>query len=918
MTDLLVLLDGNALMHRAFHAVPRLTSPRGELVNATYGFTSMLLKALGEYRPRYAVAAFDTAAPTFRDRAYAEYKAHRGPSPEGLHDQFRRVRQILEAFHIPVVAVEGYEADDVLGTLTAQATERGLDVLLVTADTDVLQLVGPHVRVLATRRGLSDTVLYDEATVRQRFGLSPSQLVDFKALRGDPTDNVPSVPGVGDATATQLLQQYGSVEGIYENLGLLPSRLGEVLERHRETVRRNRALVAIRRDAPVALDLRAAEVAAFDRQAVVAIFHELGFRSLLDRLDRLELGQARNDGARRSRGLFDEPEAQTATRSNGPAPVEVVTTRQQLEALARQLASSSRVGLGALGTSVEPMRADLVGLGLATEDGRRWYVPVGHRTEGSLVPDQLSPRDVIAALGPALRDGHRLAGHDLKYDLVLLGRLGLDLPAPTCDTFLAGHLVEGGRTVGLRDLAYSRLGREVPPAKAMLGEGRQARTMDQVPVQQAAEYAGLATATALELCPLLDGELKAQDLWRVYAEIELPLVEVLATMERHGVAVDVPYLRELSRELYERIRALEEEAYQHVGHRFNLNSPQQLSQVLFEELRLPRKKKTRTGHGSTGAEVLEELRGTHPIVDVILEHRQLTKLKSTYVDALPLLVHPETGRIHTSFNQAVTATGRLSSSNPNLQNIPIRTELGRRVRRAFVPGEPGWKIVAADYNQIEFRILAHITQEPRLLEVFREGRDLHTATAAEVAGIEPDEVTPEQRRLAKVVGYGVLYGMSEFGLSQRTELSPAEAATYINQYFQRYPRVRAYQEQVLEELAERGYVTTLLGRRRSIPEIHSPVRAVREQARRMAVNAPIQGTAADLIKLAMVRLHRRLREEGLQARMILQVHDELVFEAPEREVPTLVPAVREIMSTAMDLTVPLVVDVKVGDNWDEA
>jgi DNA polymerase-1 len=936
MSKLLLAVDGNALVHRAFHALPPLTSPQGELVNAVYGVASMLLKALAELRPQYLVACFDTAAPTFRHGTYEAYKATRTHAPEGLHEQFARVYQLFEAFGAPIYRLDGYEADDLLGTLARQAVAHGLDVVILTGDLDALQLVGPHVRVLASRRGVSDTVLYDEAAVRARYGLTPAQIVDFKALRGDPSDNIPGVPGIGDKTAAKLLADYGDVGNLYAHLDDLPAKLQAQLAPYAEQVQQARRLAQIVTDLPVTLDLQAASLGHYQRARVAALFHELGFRSLLDRLPpALPVGCA--DGAvshpasaqsAAQPSLFDGPPPdgqREAASAAAPAsvetsdlapPVDLVTTPEALQALVGTLRASHGFALVAVADGPSAMRAALVGLALAPTAGVASYIPLGHRE----APAQLPVEQVVGALRPVLEDpAVAKRGHDAKFALVLLARHGVDVRGLQFDSMIAAYLLESSqRALTLRDLAYRKLGLELPSPKALLGEGRQARTMDTLPVEVVAAYAGQQATVINQLEPVLRRDLETNDLTGLYHDLELPLTRVLAIMERHGVLIDVPYLQELSRELHAQIQALEREIYALAGHPFNIGSPTQLSDVLFGQLGLkpPAGKRTKTGHISTNVQVLNELRGQHPIVELVLKMRQLTKLKSTYVDALPLLVHPETGRVHTSFNQTLTTTGRVSSSDPNLQNIPIRTELGRRVRQAFI-APPGCRLVGADYSQIELRILAHVTGEPALVEAFERGEDIHAATAARVFNIPIDQVTPDQRRIAKTINFGVLYRISDYGLATRLGLPHTEAAAIIREYFARYPSIKAYQEALLDQARRQGYVTTLLGRRRYVPELHAKHAVVRQTAERMAVNAPIQGTAADIIKRAMIAIQEHLEQHALRTKMILQVHDELVFEAPDDEVAALTPAVKRLMESAYPLRVPLEVEIKTGRHWGE-
>jgi len=914
MADTIVLIDGHALVFRAFHALPAFTSSKGELVNAVYGFTTMLFKAWKELKPRYVAAAFDTSAKTFRRESYEQYKATRGPQPEGIGHQFEYVFQLLDAMNIPVFRLEGYEADDLLGALAQQAEQQGVEVVILTGDMDALQLVGPHVRVLTSRRGFSDTVVYDEQAVRERFGLEPHQLVDFKALRGDSSDNIPGVPGIGDKTASRLLATYGSVEALYENLDSVPDKQRALLEPFREQVTMAKRLATIVRDLPVQLDLPAAELKSFERQRVLAMFHELGFRSLLDEIQKSMGGDGRAAPGGAQLTLFGEP----TERRTAPIPVDAVATLIQdkaaLGALVQRLRAAGRFALNVQSTGTAPMRSEVVGLGLAASPDDTCYIPMGH-AEGS----QLDWRTVQASLAPVLQDESIPKwAHNAKFHMTMLAGQGVQVKGLDFDTMIAAYLLESSqRALALRDLAWSKLQMELPTGATLLGTGKSATTMDRLPLEQCGSYACLEANAVCRLVTILAEELKTSGLDGLFREVELPLVPVLAGMERNGIAVDVPYLKGLSRELADRLGELEARIYQEAGHHFNINSTQQLAQVLYDELQLPRARKTRTGQSSTGAEVLEELRGTHPIVELILEHRQLQKLKSTYVDALPLLVNSKTGRVHTSFNQTVAATGRLSSSDPNLQNIPIRTELGKRVRRAFITGSKATCLLSADYSQIELRVLAHMTRDPTLVEAFSQDRDIHAATAAEVLDVPIEKVDADMRRIAKIVNFGVLYGMSEFGLSQQTGLPSEQAAAFIRRYFEEFQTVKAYQEGLLKEAVELGYVTTLLGRRRYIPELRNKIYAVRSAGQRMAINHPIQGGASDIVKIAMIQVQRFIDETNFNAMMVLQVHDELLFEVARDEIDAFAPQVCTIMESAMELAVPLKIDLKVGDNWEE-
>nr|MBA2450797.1 DNA polymerase I [Chloroflexota bacterium] len=826
------------------------------------------------------------------------------------------VYRLLDAMNIPVFKLDGYEADDLLGALSKQAVEHGLDVVILTGDMDALQLVNPHVRVLTSRRGFSDTVLYDEQAVRERYGFEPRQLPDFKALRGDTSDNIPGVPGVGDKTGSKLVATYGSVEALYEGLDELPAKQKTLLEPYRDQVMMAKKLATIVCDLPVTLDVERAELRSFERQRVVALFHELGFRSLLDTIEKsmgseLVAGQP-DDGQLDLFGkAADRPRPEPAAPSSGPVLVQDVAA---LDALVAQVQAAGACALNVQTTGTAAMRADVVGLGIAPSAEATFYVPVGHE-EGQ----QLGWELVRERLRPILEDeGIRKWAHNAKFHEIVLARHGVELRGLDFDSMIAAYLLESSqRALALRDLAWTKLQIELPAGSTLLGSGRSATTMDKLSIEQVGAYACGESQAVCHLVPILNGELRESGLEELFRDVELPLVPVLARMERNGIAIDVAYLHGLSGELAKRLGEIEEQMYALVGHHFNIGSTQQLSHVLYEELGLPRSRRTRTGQASTGAEVLEELRGAHPIVELVLEHRQLQKLKSTYIDALPLLVNPHTGRIHTSFNQTVAATGRLSSSEPNLQNIPIRTDLGKRVRKAFVPGAAETLLLSADYSQIELRIMAHVTRDPTLVDAFARGLDIHAATAAEVMDVPLEEVTADMRRVAKIANFGVLYGITEFGLQQQIGLPPEQGSRFIRQYFERFGTIKAYQDEVLREAEQRGYVTTLSGRRRYIPELQSRVHGVRSSGQRMAINHPIQGTASDIVKTAMIRVQYLIDEQRLRALMLLQVHDDLVFEIPRDEIGAFASGLRTIMEGAMALSVPLRVELKAGENWED-
>jgi DNA polymerase-1 len=909
----LVLIDGHALVYRAYFALPStMATAQGELTNAVFGFASMLLNVLRDEQPDYLAVTFDLGR-TFRHDDYVEYKANRAEMPDDLRMQFRRIDQLLEALDIPAYSAENYEADDVLAALARQAEARNVDTLIVTGDTDTFQLVGPHVRVLAPRRSFADTIVYDEAGIRERYGLEPEQLIDYKALVGDTSDNVPGVRGVGAKTATKLLQQYGTLEGIYDHLDEIKStRFRTALEEGRESALLSKHLVTIVYDVPVSLDLEACRVQEIDRQPVAELFRALEFRALLDRLP------AEGPPATGAQlPLFGGDEAAPA-REQAPVDYRVVDSQGALEAMLKELAGSQVLVVDVESTSTDAMNAELVGIAITDQEGKGYYVSVGHRGAANLDLPAVAKKLEPLMTDPSIEK----VAHNANYDLTVLAEHGLDVSPATCDTMIAEWLLNpGSRNLGLKNLAWNRLGVEMTPIDQLIGSGRKQTTMDQVPVDKAAPYACADVDMTLRLANQLQPELHDKALWPLFSEVEMPLVPVIVDMQRAGVKLDVEALAEMSRVLGNRLGELQGEIEGYVGHPININSTQQLSVALFDDmgLALPWMRRGKSGHYSTAADVLEKIRDSSPVVELILEHRQLSKLKGTYVDALPTLVNPRTGRVHTSYNQTGSVTGRFSSSNPNLQNIPIRTEQGREIRRAFV-AEEGWLLLAADYSQVELRVLAHISGDPAMLAAFARGEDIHASTAAAIYDVALDEVTPDQRRVAKMTNFAISYGVTGYGLAERTELALDEAEAFIQTYFLTYPRVKEYIDHTREQAQDRGYVETLLGRRRYFPELGTRSRVhqnVRQAAYRMAINAPIQGTAADILKVAMNRLWRELDVRGLRSRMILQVHDELVLEVPQGELAVVTPLIVDTMEGAYQLDAPLKVDAKVGQNWLE-
>ncbi len=919
MSPKLVLIDGHALAYRAFHALPLegFATRNGEPTNATYGFTSTLLHILQEQKPDYIAVCFD-AGHSGRDEIYSEYKAHRDRMPDEMRVQMERIRQIVQAFGIPIIEMSGVEADDLLGALARQAAEQGVETVIVTGDKDLLQLVAPGVKVFLAGRRLSDGMVYDEEAVRTRYGgLSPAQLRDFKALVGDKSDNIPGVAGVGEKTATDLLRRYGSLEAIYSHLDeVTPPRYREALEKNRDAAFLSQQLATIRTDLPVQLDLKSCTVHNYDRARVTELFRQLEFRSLLDRLP--PSGGAPSEGMARQLTLFEVPEKREPARRPAPTVAHIVRTPEELAALVERLSRAPAITFDTETTSENPMQADLVGLAFTDREGEGWYIPIGHRRG-----EQLPRERVLETLRPLLEDP-RLPkqAHHAKYDLTVLARCGIRVQGLAFDTMIAEWLTDpASHNLGLKSLAFIRLGVEMTTIQDLIGSGRKQITMAEVAIEDAAPYAAADVDMTYRLVRVLERELREKGHWDLFVNLELPLVDVLMEMEMAGVALDVPFLRRMSAELDARLQALEAEIQRMAGFPFNVNSGPQLAEVLFGVLRLPTQgvPKTPTGRYSLTAGVLESLQGAHPIIERILEHRELSKLKSTYLDALPALVNERTGRLHTSYHQTGTVTGRVSSSDPNLQNIPIRSPLGRQVRRAFI-AQPGWVLLSADYSQIELRVVAHISGDPGLIAAFQRGEDIHASTAAAIFEVPIDQVTSDQRRFAKQVNFGLIYGMSVQRLARDAGIPLGEAENFVNQYFGRFPNVREYLDRTLAQAKNRGYVETILGRRRYFPVLQS-VAPGQEQARRRAereaVNAPIQGSAADIIKLAMLHLSRALRERRLAARMILQVHDELVLEVPQDELPVVAPLVREVMESVYPLRVPLKVDLSAGPNWGE-
>ena len=971
----LMLLDGNGLIYRGYFALPPLTTSKGDLVNAVFGFCSIVLRGIQDLHPDYVAVAFDLQGPTFRHEQYAEYKATRQRMPDDLRDQFPKVREVVKALRIPVYELPGYEADDVIGTIVVDAERRGLDTTIVTGDLDMLQLVSDQTRLMTTRSGVENTILYDPARIRERYDLVPDQMIDYKALKGDPTDNIPGVPGVGEKTAAKLIREYGTLEALYDRIDeVKPDKLRDKLIENREAVFTGKGLTTIMRDLPVEFDLEAARLRDYDRETVIRLFREYEFRSLIERLPPMT-GESAGDAAEALRGVATDGSVPAARVAGAARPSGWGTARPvrppseggglqlslDFDALGRAggaalpdfagsdgpdgpLATSGGTVVSTEKLATEPTRSpassphDLPSaLAAAISDPSRIEVQRGDAIAalepwlgsqpavgiGLLLDDPRPRRGATVAFAIAGSDGRAVAvegpddaaalrrlldrlaipvvGHEVKP--LLVARIGDDPdadPTPVAfDTQIAAYVLNASlRSQTIADVVAEQLDLILPPVAELDAPAR----------------VGLEALSALAVRDQLERRLVDDGLDRLYREIELPLIAVLARMEATGVALDLDALRVLATEFATAISRLETEIYADVGHEFNLGSPKQLEQILFFELNLPKGKRTKTGF-STDASVLEDLRPAHPMIDKLLEWRIYTKLRSTYVDALPTLMAAD-GRLHTTFHQAVAATGRLSSSDPNLQNIPIRTPLGRRIRRAFVAGGDDLTLVAADYSQIELRILAHVSGDDHLRDAFARNADLHRETAALVLHKDPADVTVGERSMAKMVNFGIAYGLSDFGLSERANIPRAEAQAFINTYFATYSGISYYMLAIKEQARTQGFVTTLLGRKRQIPELAARNPTLRAAGERMAINMPIQGTAADIVKIAMIRLDERLRAGGFRARPLLQVHDELLLEVPRDELDGLVPILRETMESALPLDVPLTVDIKVGDDWE--
>ncbi|MCE0721961.1 MULTISPECIES: DNA polymerase I [Legionella] len=893
MTPPLILIDGSSYFFRAFHALPPLTNSKGQPTGAIYGVANMIKKLIKDYQPEELAVVFDAKGKTFRDEWYPEYKAHRPPMPQELSSQFAPLIQLLESMGLPILIIEGVEADDVIGTLAKQATEQGIPVVISTGDKDMAQLVNEHITLINT---MSNTIL-DIGGVKEKFGITPAQVIDYLTLIGDSVDNIPGVTKCGPKTAVKWLTEYHSLDNLIRHADEIGGKIGEYLRASIPQLPLSQKLVTIKTDVDLPLSWGELKPNPINKERLLELTREFEFKNWLKEL----LGE--EGGTSSSKSVISS------------VPFELITTNQQLNQLLNQLEQCQIFCIDVKTTSIDIMLAELVGISLAIEEGKAVYIPFTH-TDGSA---QLIREEVLTALKPILENSNiKKVGQNLKYDYAVLKNHGINLQGVSYDTMLESYVLNSG--AGRHDmdsLALKYLGHKAMSYEEVAGKGAKQLRFDQIPVEKAAAYAAEEAEITLQLHNKLFPVIP-ESVQNVFTDIEMPLVTVLADIERRGVLIDSVTLKKHGNRLKERINALEQEALQLAGRPFNLNSPKQLQEILFDSHKLPIIAKTPTGQPSTAESVLQELAYDYRLAAVILEYRSLTKLVSTYIDTLPKKINPKTLRVHTSYNQAVTATGRLSSSEPNLQNIPIRSEEGRLIRTAFIAPE-NFLILAADYSQIELRIMAHLSQDENLLKAFALGWDIHAATASEIFQTPLDEVSSEQRRRAKAVNFGLIYGMSSFGLAKQIGVERQDAQYYIDTYFRRYPKVLEYMNRTRQQAHQLGYVETLFGRRLYLPEINARNLVRQKAAERTAINAPMQGTAADIIKKAMIAIAKWQNEQkNPAAKMIMQVHDELVFEVYDKEVDSSKKMIRELMETTVKLSIPLVVSIGTGTNWDAA
>nr|MBU1327932.1 DNA polymerase I [Candidatus Omnitrophota bacterium] len=884
----LFLIDGNSYCYRAFYAIKELRNSKGKPTNAVYGFILMLKKLLEKEKPAYLAVAFDLKGPTFRHEQFEDYKAHRKPMPDDLVSQMGLIKETVSGYNIPIFEKQGFEADDILATIAKKISQQGIDVYIVTGDKDMLQIVDKNIKVYSAHK---DDLIYDNEMVRERFsGLGPENITDFIALSGDATDNIPGVRGIGEKTAIELIKEFGSLDNIYKNLDKIKSEpRRKMLSEQEDSARMSKGLAMVDLNVPIEIDIADMRVKDPDSEKLLVIFKELEFKN------------------------FARDIASCNSDVHKEARYKTITGLGDFKNFILELKRKSEFVLDTETTSEQPMEAKLVGISFCWKEGEAYYVALRSMTDVQGIDLEIA----IKELKPILEDENiKKIGQNIKYDKLVLLNYGIEVKGIAYDTMIASYLLNPSRmSHGLDTIAFEYLDHKMTSIDELLGAGKKRVTMDMVDIEKVSMYSCGDSDVTLRLKNVFEKEIFKKELETLFENIELPLVNVLSDMEKNGIKIDIDFLKEASSEMEIELSQLIKDIYQIAGEEFNINSPKQLRRILFEKLGLPIVKKTKTG-ASTDVEVLEKLSPLHPLPKELLRYRELSKLKSTYVDALPELINKKTGRLHTSFNQAVTATGRLSSSNPNLQNIPIKTEEGRKIRKAFI-GEKGNFIMSADYSQIELRILAHLSKDPELISAFEKDRDVHNHTASLIFGVDEKEVTPGMRANAKTVNFGIIYGISAFGLSKGLGIDPGNAQQFIDSYFERYPAVRVYMEERIEEARSTGYVMTLFNRRRYIPEIKTGGMREQQQAERIAINTPVQGSAADLIKIAMINIHRVMKKKNLKSLMTLQVHDELVFEVPKDELDKMKELVKEEMEGAVKLLVPIKVSVQYGKNWLE-
>jgi DNA polymerase-1 len=934
-----IIIDGNAILHRAWHALPPLTTKNGELINAAYGFTMILLKIIKDFKPTHLAATFDRRAPTFRHAMYKEYKATRVKQPQELYDQIPHIKDILAGFNIPIYEKDGYEADDLIATICSEKSIDNPETLsiVVTGDLDTLQLVDDNTEVLALKKGVTDTFTYNEETVKERYGLAPLQLIDLKSLRGDPSDNIPGIRGIGEKTAIEIIKEFGSLENLYEALDKKDPKIKTIKERYLKLIKEqkdiaflSKKLVILNHHAPIDFNLEDCRLKSYDKNEIFKLFQELGFKSLLNKLPaggaqtslfgdaatNLPQPLLRKEGGIALPLAKGESEGVLREKFN----YQLVDTEEKFNKFYEELKNQTGFAVDTETTGLDPFSAELLGISFAWVEGSAYYLDIKNQ-KNKIKEDWLEKLKKILE-----NEKIEKYGHNMKYDMAIIKNEDIEVKPTSFDTMIASYLLNpGSRAHNIDDLSFAEFGHEKIHIVDLIGKGKDQISMAEVPVEKVSDYSCEDADFAYRLVNRLEPELRKNNLLELFKNIEMPLVPVLENMERNGVKINVDFLNKFKKETEKRKQELEAKIYELAGTNFNINSPQQLKAILFEKLEISTIGigKTKTGI-STAAEELEKLRGKHPIIDFIFEYRELSKLISTYIEALPELVNAKTGRVHTSYNQTVTATGRLSSSNPNLQNIPTRTELGQRTRQAFI-AEPGYKIVSADYSQIELRVIASLANDPIMIKAFESGEDIHTKTASEIWGVKSNEVKPEMRRAAKTINFGVTYGMGPRGLALSAGISLDEAREFIEKYFELYNGVKNFLDETVIKARETGYVETLFGRRRYLPEINSSVPRVRNAAERMAINMPVQGTAADLMKMAMIRLNTRIntnfdeytRIHEQPIKMIMQVHDELVFEVKEDAIDEAIKMIKDEMENVYKLKAPIKVDIEIGDNWGE-